>query len=80
MPRGQAEGETGELDENLGHRRVDTGNVAGSTGHDGVMTLPGAEHYVDVYDIIVAGGRAHQANGASNAERHDRDFDIGRLE
>jgi hypothetical protein len=44
------------------------------------MTLPGAEDDVDVHDVIVVSVRAHQPDATGDAERHDRDVDIGRSE
>jgi hypothetical protein len=49
-----------ELDEDPRHGCVDADDVAGVAGDDGVVALPSAKYNVDVHDVVVAGGRAHQ--------------------
>ena len=56
-----------ELDENPWHYRVDPGNVAGIAGHDGMTTLPGAEHDMYVNYVVMVSLRAHQPDAARHA-------------
>jgi hypothetical protein len=82
LAAGDLTGITGplSLDKYSRHRRVDASDVAGVACDDGVMTLPSAEHDVDVHDVIVVSVRAHQPDAAGHAERHDRDVDVRRFE
>ena len=56
--------------------RVDTRHVIGVAGDDGVPALLGAEHDVNVDDVVVAGARAQQSYAAGDVWRHDGDVDI----
>ena len=44
------------------------------------MTLPGAEHDVDINDVTVAGVCAHKPDRSGYSQRHDGEVNVGRSE
>jgi hypothetical protein len=60
--------------------RIDSRNVIKIAGNNGVSSFPSAQRDMHIDHVVMAAGRAHEANASGNVQIHDSDLDIEGLD